>query len=166
MGFLNGLSSDLFPQELMTQNELKNAWWEFKSFWFEGTGFGAFYTKVILKMSKSANEVNMEYACVSQGNCVSPEASVHSQSTPSCVLSPPNMFLKVIELICKLHRLQSRNGNISTSVTWRQHFQCFQNLKNGFFFRGNAGFLIILPLLCWLTYFDQLQDWLPGNPKQ
>lgn len=71
MGFLNGLSSDLFPQELMTQNELKNAWWEFKSFWFEGTGFGAFYTKVILKMSKSANEVNMEYACVSQGNCVS-----------------------------------------------------------------------------------------------
>lgn len=174
MGFLNGLSSDLFPQELMTQNELKNAWWEFKSFWFEGTGFGAFYTKVILKMSKSANEVNMEYACVSQGNCVSFfSTSVHiwslellRQVSTASLLPVVFLFLKVIELICKLHRLQSRNGNISTSVTWRQHFRCFQNLKNGFCFRGNAGFLIILPLLCWLTYFDQLQDWLPGNPKQ
>lgn len=33
MGFLNGLSSDLFPQEPMTQNDFKDAWWECRSLW-------------------------------------------------------------------------------------------------------------------------------------
>lgn len=43
MGFLKGLSSDLFPQELMTQNDFKDAWLEFRSLWPETTGFVAFY---------------------------------------------------------------------------------------------------------------------------
>lgn len=43
MGFLNGLSSDLFPQELMTQNDFKDAWWECRSLWSETTGFVVIY---------------------------------------------------------------------------------------------------------------------------
>lgn len=43
MGFLNGLSSDLFPQELMTQNDFKDAWWECRSLWSETTGFVTIY---------------------------------------------------------------------------------------------------------------------------
>lgn len=39
MGFLNKLSSDLFPQELMTQKDFKDAPWKFKSLWSETTAF-------------------------------------------------------------------------------------------------------------------------------
>ncbi len=42
-GFLNGLSSDLFPQELMTQNDFKDEWWVCKSLWSETTGFVVIY---------------------------------------------------------------------------------------------------------------------------
>lgn len=39
MGFLNGLSSDLFPQEPMTQNHFKDARWECRTLWSGTTGF-------------------------------------------------------------------------------------------------------------------------------
>lgn len=43
MGFLNGLSSDLFPQELLTQNDFKDAWWECRSLRSEATAFVVIY---------------------------------------------------------------------------------------------------------------------------
>lgn len=43
MGFLNGLSSDLFPHELMTQNNFKDARWECRSLWSATTGFVLIY---------------------------------------------------------------------------------------------------------------------------
>lgn len=43
MGFLNALSSDLFPQERMTQNDFKDAWWESRSLWSDTTGFVEIY---------------------------------------------------------------------------------------------------------------------------